>query len=145
MPNSNQSEQQQSSERAVDSEVGYKKPPKHTQFAKGQSGNPNGRPKQPDGISIRELLNSEQHGKNGATISKREALVVRLMNDAMTGNQKAFGRFLNLLTAAGLLRSETPPRQHIIYLPEQPSPSPATYEAWKRKNGVAQSNDRGRG
>ncbi len=26
-------------------EVGYKKPPRETQFHKGQSGNPNGRPK----------------------------------------------------------------------------------------------------
>ena len=84
-------------------EVGYKRPPKHTQFAKGRSGNPSGRPKRPDGISIRELLDSDQRGKNGEVISKREALVVRLMNDAMAGNQKAFGRFLNLLTEAGLL------------------------------------------
>ncbi len=118
-------------------EVGYKRPPKHTQFAKGRSGNPNGRPKRPDGISIRELLDGDQPGKNGAVISKREAIVVRLMNDAMAGNQRAFSRFLNLMTEAGLLRSETPPRQHIIYLPDGPSPLPATYEAWKRKNGIA--------
>ena len=123
--------------RLAQGEVGYKRPPKHTQFAKGQSGNPNGRPKRPDGINIRELLDSDQQGKNGEVISKREALVVRLMNDAMAGNQKAFGRFLKLMTKAGLLRSETPPRQHIIYLPDGPAPSPATYEAWKRKNGIA--------
>jgi hypothetical protein len=30
---------------ANDDDVGYKKPPKHSQFTKGQSGNPNGRPK----------------------------------------------------------------------------------------------------
>ena len=29
----------------MDYEVGYKKPPKHTQFKKGQSGNPKGRPR----------------------------------------------------------------------------------------------------
>ena len=28
-----------------DYEVGYRKPPKHTQFKEGQSGNPAGRPK----------------------------------------------------------------------------------------------------
>lgn len=30
-----------------DYEVGYGRPPKHSQFKKGQSGNPNGRPKEP--------------------------------------------------------------------------------------------------
>ena len=29
----------------VEGEVGYKKPPKHSQFKKGQSGNPSGRKK----------------------------------------------------------------------------------------------------
>lgn len=119
-------------------EVGYRRPPKHTQFAKGRSGNPSGRPKRPDGISIKEILDSDQHGKNGEVISKREALVLRLLNDAMAGNQKAFGRFLILMTKSGLFRSETPPtRPNILYLPDGPSPSPATYEAWKRKNGKA--------
>jgi hypothetical protein len=28
-------------------EVGYRKPPRHTQFQKGQSGNPGGRPRRP--------------------------------------------------------------------------------------------------
>ena len=31
----------------ADYEVGYGCPPKHTQFKKGQSGNPKGRPKEP--------------------------------------------------------------------------------------------------
>jgi Family of unknown function (DUF5681) len=32
-------------ERAFDNAVGYCRPPKHTQFKAGQSGNPKGRPK----------------------------------------------------------------------------------------------------
>jgi hypothetical protein len=32
-------------ENTVDYEVGYKKPPRHTQFKKGRSGNKGGRPK----------------------------------------------------------------------------------------------------
>ena len=33
-----------------DYEIGYKKPPKHTQFKPGQSGNPKGRPQKPQTI-----------------------------------------------------------------------------------------------
>ena len=48
-------------------EVGYGKPPKHTQFKKGQSGNPKGRPKQvqahmPVGRIIRHSLSEEVQG-----------------------------------------------------------------------------------
>jgi hypothetical protein len=58
--------------------VGYKRPPKHSQFAKGKSGNPGGRPKAPIGISIKDILDGEQMGKNGQVISMREAIVIRM-------------------------------------------------------------------
>ena len=43
------------------------------------------------------MLDGDQMGKNGEVISKREAIVIRMLNDALAGNQKAFGRFLKLL------------------------------------------------
>src|SRR5258707_1115486 len=65
-------------------EIGYGKPPKHSQFPKGKSGNPGGRPKAPIGISIKDMLDGDQMGKNGEVISKHEAIVIRMRNDAFT-------------------------------------------------------------
>jgi hypothetical protein len=121
-----------------DYQVGYKKPPRKSQFAKGQSGNPRGRPKRSDAVSITELLNGEQRGRNGEVISRREALVIKLLNDAMSGKQKAFARFLKYMIESGLLEKEIPPQGgRIIRFPADPAscPSPASYAAWLRKNG----------
>jgi Family of unknown function (DUF5681) len=118
--------------------IGYKKPPTATRFKKGQSGNPHGRPKRPEGISISEVLDSKQRGKNGELISSREAIVIRLLNNAMSGNQKAFAKFLNLMITSGLLRNEAPiSGGRIIRFPTDPraSPSPKTYAEWLRKEG----------
>jgi hypothetical protein len=122
--------------RPPQAEVGYKRPPKHTQFAKGRSGNPNGRPKRPEGISIKELLDGEQQGRNGEVISKREALLIQQLNDAAAGNQRAFGRFISLMKRADMFRKE-PPREggRIIFF-ETPRPSPEKVRAWRIRNGL---------
>ena len=38
------------------SDIGYKKPPKHTQYKKGQSGNPKGRPKKVEASMMDQIL-----------------------------------------------------------------------------------------
>src|SRR5260370_4858810 len=66
--------------------IGYGKPPMHAQFRKGTTGCPTGRPKRPPGISIKEILDGDQRGKNGEVISKREAIAITVVNGALRGN-----------------------------------------------------------
>jgi hypothetical protein len=116
-------------------DVGYKKPPKHSQFSKGKSGNPNGRPKAPIGISIKDMLDGDQMGKNGEIISKREAIVIRMLNDALAGKQKAFGRFLKLLALSGLKRTEPSAQVKNVFYDSDPM-TPEQYETYKRNFGL---------
>ena len=74
--------------------AGYRKPPKNTQFVKGQSGNPNGRPKGSQNLAT--LLNKiarqrVQVTENGRSreITKFEAILVQLVNKALRGDVSA--------------------------------------------------------
>jgi hypothetical protein len=98
--------------------IGYRKPPKHSQFAKGRSGNPAGRPKTPIGISIKEIFDGDQQGKNGEVISRREAYVIALVNEALRGNQKAFAKFMKLMERCSLIRQDQTRYRGVIYLDE---------------------------
>jgi hypothetical protein len=80
--------------------VGYGRPPKHSQFAKGRSGNPNGRPKGVRNFAtvIEAELNTKipitENGKR-KSISKREAVAKQLVNKAASGDTKAIPLLLN--------------------------------------------------
>ena len=74
--------------------VGYGRPPKRTQFAQGQSGNPNGRPKGSQNLASVFLKTMRQRIKvteNGCVryITKGEAVVVQLVNLALGGDVRA--------------------------------------------------------
>ena len=81
-----------------DYEVGYGKPPKASQFKKGQSGNPRGRPrKQPKDVAahMAELLAENRtvrvDGKP-VRMSGEELIARRLMEKALKGDPKAFDK-----------------------------------------------------
>jgi len=75
-------------------EVGYGNPPGHTRFVKGQSGNPNGRPKGSQNLSTildkvgRERVRVTENGR-ARYITKREATILQLVNKAVAGDLNA--------------------------------------------------------
>jgi hypothetical protein len=76
-----------------DYEVGYKKPPAHTRFHRGQSGNPQGRPRGSKNLAT--LLDEELketidiRDNNGhARISKARAIARQMVNSALKGDPR---------------------------------------------------------
>jgi Family of unknown function (DUF5681) len=117
-----------------DYKIGYGKPPRHAQFRKGTTGCPTGRPKRPPGISIKEILDGDQRGKNGEVISRREAYVIALVNEALTGNQKAFSKFMKLMHRSGLMRREQSTTPTVVQVPTRIM-THDEFEDWKRNFG----------
>jgi Family of unknown function (DUF5681) len=84
--------------------VGYCRPPKHTQFKKGQSGNPGGRPKGTLNVAtvlentLRQTVEvADEKTNEKRTITKLEAAIQRLVDNAVEGDNYAF-RVLSVLT-----------------------------------------------
>lgn len=85
-----------------DYKAGYQRPPKHSQFKKGQSGNPKGRPR-----SSKKSFEDDLHEvlsmpikiiENGKTkyISGRKALLKKQFNEAIKGDSRAFKALIDL-------------------------------------------------
>ena len=94
-------------------EVGYRRPPRHTRFQKGRSGNPAGRPRgqRPDLLIDlqKELSSRVQITENGRriTITKGELLARTLVASAIKGDAKARRDVFDMINTTG---GEEPPR-----------------------------------
>ena len=83
-------------------EVGYKKPPKRTQFQSGQSGNAKGRPRGAKSLTtivtnaITEKVKVTENGKR-KSVSKLEVAIKQLVNKAASGDPKAITQLLPLV------------------------------------------------
>ena len=84
-----------------DYQVGYKKPPKHSRFKKGLSGNPCGRPK--GAKNLKTILEAElsetivvREGDRQKKISKLEGVVKALLAKALKGDPRGMDLVLRL-------------------------------------------------
>lgn len=84
-------------------QVGYGRPPMHTRFRKGRSGNPRGRPKKD--VDLTACLQSElnkrvtvRRGGEPVRLTKLQALVTNITNNALNGDKSAISALIKLLT-----------------------------------------------
>lgn len=74
--------------------IGYGKPPEHTRFQKGRSGNPRGRPRGSKNLStlvteaLDKKVNITEEGRR-RKVSKREIIVTQLVNKSAHADLKA--------------------------------------------------------
>jgi len=84
-----------------DYEVGYGKPPKHSRYKPGQSGNPNGRPKGPknfktDALDILRMPVQVSENGKPRKISTQKAGLLRLREKALAGDRHALHALFDL-------------------------------------------------
>src|SRR3954452_20286028 len=87
--------------KASSDEVGYGKPPEHTQFKPGQSGNPNGRPKGHRNFKTdvhATLQTPVKITRNGriSRITTQRAILETMRVEGLKGNQRANEQLLRL-------------------------------------------------
>lgn len=95
-----------------DYEVGYQKPPKATQFVKGQSGNPSGRPKGTRNwatvmhAALEQKVTINEHGRQ-RQVTKLEAATMQLANKAAAGDAISIRLMMQLIPGMEAIINKT--------------------------------------
>jgi Family of unknown function (DUF5681) len=89
-----------------DYQIGYGKPPRHTRFGPGKSGNPGGRPRgasagRADRLALKEIyrLIAVREGDQTLTLPTFQAMIRQLGRIALKGNGSAIRTYFGLVQA----------------------------------------------
>ena len=87
--------------------VGYGKPPAHTQFKRGQSGNPKGRRKGQRNVRtvVEEALNQRiriREGDRTRSLTKLDGVILTMITGALKGDAKALASLIAFMRSLGM-------------------------------------------
>jgi hypothetical protein len=99
-------------------EVGYKRPPVHSRFKPGQSGNPSGRAKGSQNLKtlFNKILKEQVQLREGVDVrkvSKAEAIMRGLVIGALKGDSRSMSTLLRLAEQVGQFEEPHEPITHI--------------------------------
>jgi hypothetical protein len=109
-------------------EIGYGKPPRHTRFEKGQSGNSRGRPRGAKNFTtvaeeaLREPVMIKENGRRKRA-TKMEVIFKQLVNKAAKGDHRSIQLLISYVEKHPLIKQE--------------STTMTTAELWERTNLLA--------
>ena len=89
--------------------VGFMKPPKNTQFQRGKSGNPRGRPRKPKDINtiLQQVLDRKVRLREGdRQITIRDALIFKLRELTLQGDKRALALLRKIMDESDLATAE---------------------------------------
>jgi Family of unknown function (DUF5681) len=98
----------------------YRKPPLHTRFKKGQSGNPRGRPKKNLPTLLVAALNEPVFvtiDGERRKITKREAVITQLVNESAGANLRATKMLIDMMKDIEKKTGTEPPPEHHRFAP----------------------------
>jgi hypothetical protein len=100
-------------------QIGYRKPPVHTRFKPGQSGNPSGRVKGSKNLKtlFHQILNEQIpliDGTQSKKVTKAEALMRRLVIGALKGDSRSLMTLMRIAEQTGEFADDEKNEQLII-------------------------------